>query len=357
MRLRELEIEHYGLFAAQNFQFAGDSLQLVYGPNEAGKTTLLQLIREVLFGFPLRLHPYAFATHNGEMAAVATCELANGRRIRFRRRKGRRAIVVGQYESSGEPIDETSLNQLLGNASADLYRNIFGFSLDELSEGQESLERAKLSEALYGSALGRLAGFRQVLDELQQQQEQLFLPAATKRPINALLTTLRNQTRQLRGEQLRPRDYEQWEQELAQLRSQVQQLRQQRDDLQRQQLRCEQLAQAVQLWQRMKMLRATVTELQVPGEFPRDGLARLKQAQQARDQLAKELADFRQEMAQVCQQGEEVEVPRELLDADESISQLAEQLEQVRGFRQDIPQRQQESASHWAGHHDAAGRT
>ena len=51
-------------FAAR-FGFGDGRFHLVCGPNEAGKTTLLQLIRELLFGFAVR-NPYAFPEHEGK---------------------------------------------------------------------------------------------------------------------------------------------------------------------------------------------------------------------------------------------------------------------------------------------------
>ncbi len=202
MRIRALDIEHFGLFSGREISFPTDSLQVIYGPNEAGKSTLLQLIREVLFGFQVR-NPYAFAEHAGEMAAVATLELADGRSVRFRRRKGRTKEVVGEMLDGSQPIDAPGLTRLLGNASAELFQNVFGFSLSELAAGQQSLQHAKLSEALYGGALGGLAGFRQVLEDLEQEQERLFSPTATKRPINQLVGDLRRQGKELRAAQLR----------------------------------------------------------------------------------------------------------------------------------------------------------
>ena len=50
MKIRQLEIENYGIFRDQKFEFDA-RLAVVFGPNEAGKSTLLQLIRELLFGF------------------------------------------------------------------------------------------------------------------------------------------------------------------------------------------------------------------------------------------------------------------------------------------------------------------
>ena len=85
---------------------------------------------------------------------------------------------------------------------------MFGFSLKELASGEESLRDARLSEALYGSALGGLAGFQTVLGDLTKQHEQLYLPSATKRTINMLISQIRSQQAAIRGVQLRPREYE-----------------------------------------------------------------------------------------------------------------------------------------------------
>ena len=85
MRLLELEIENFGIFSDCRLEFA-PGFQLVYGENEAGKSTLLQLIREVLFGFPHH-SPYAFDSHHGEMATSACMELADGTRWERRERE------------------------------------------------------------------------------------------------------------------------------------------------------------------------------------------------------------------------------------------------------------------------------
>ena len=88
MRLHEIEVENFGMFRGSRVGFGDGRFHLVCGPNEAGKSTLLQLIRELLFGFAVR-NPYAFPEHDGEMAATLSAEMRDGTHIRFRRRKGR----------------------------------------------------------------------------------------------------------------------------------------------------------------------------------------------------------------------------------------------------------------------------
>ena len=93
MKIREIDIENFGIFTDSHFDFGESSFQLIHGPNEAGKSTLLQLLRQLLFGFPTR-SPYQFETHAVEMAARALIDVVDGRRISFRRRKGRTSSVV-----------------------------------------------------------------------------------------------------------------------------------------------------------------------------------------------------------------------------------------------------------------------
>ena len=59
MRLLSLELEKFGAFADLRVAFRRDArLHVVYGPNEAGKTSALAAIGALLFGVPER-SPYA----------------------------------------------------------------------------------------------------------------------------------------------------------------------------------------------------------------------------------------------------------------------------------------------------------
>ena len=51
MRLNELYIDGFGHFHDRALGPMDSTLTVLYGPNEAGKSTLLAFIRTVLFGF------------------------------------------------------------------------------------------------------------------------------------------------------------------------------------------------------------------------------------------------------------------------------------------------------------------
>ena len=53
MQIKRLEIAGFGKFQQQQFEF-GDGLQVIYGLNESGKSTMRAFILGMLFGFPSR---------------------------------------------------------------------------------------------------------------------------------------------------------------------------------------------------------------------------------------------------------------------------------------------------------------
>ncbi|MDJ1632018.1 AAA family ATPase [Bacillus velezensis] len=52
MKITAMHIYQYGKFSDRSFQLSDSPVQVIYGLNEAGKTTLMSFIKSVLFGFP-----------------------------------------------------------------------------------------------------------------------------------------------------------------------------------------------------------------------------------------------------------------------------------------------------------------
>ena len=78
MRLLSLELEKFGAFADLRIAFRRDArLHVVYGPNEAGKTSALAAIGALLFGVPER-SPLAPASSTTCVSARRSCRLTAG---------------------------------------------------------------------------------------------------------------------------------------------------------------------------------------------------------------------------------------------------------------------------------------
>ncbi len=217
MKLLEIRAQNFGAFRDRHFDLGEDGFVLVSGPNEAGKSTLLQLVREVLFGFP---HSSSYAV-DGAMQAEAIAALRDGSRLTFRRRKGRKDVVEGRIEPGGAAVDEAKLMHLLGHTRPALYQNVFAFSLTELGDGASSFTRAELTltEALFGGSIGGLTHLPRVKRQLREEYESLFKPAAKKLPINELARVIKDEKKRLKEVAIKPARYQELEAQRAALKS------------------------------------------------------------------------------------------------------------------------------------------
>ena len=97
MRIDELILRAVGPFTGKDLDFSrGDlGLHVVFGPNEAGKSSALQALQAALFGFDDRSSA-GFLHGNAKLAVGAKLRTANGERIafvRYKKRKGSLSVL------------------------------------------------------------------------------------------------------------------------------------------------------------------------------------------------------------------------------------------------------------------------
>lgn len=97
MRFQRLQIPAFGPFTNLELQFAEQpaDLHVIYGANEAGKSSLLRAIRDLLFGVHGQsadnfLHDY------GELRIKGEILNRSGQKLIFQRRKGNRNTLLAE---------------------------------------------------------------------------------------------------------------------------------------------------------------------------------------------------------------------------------------------------------------------
>ncbi len=136
MRIRTLELEKFGAFDALRLRFRSDArVHVVYGPNEAGKSTALAAVGALLYGVPDRT-PYAFRYPAQDLRIGAELVGRDGSLLAVRRRKGRRNTLV---DEAGAPLPDEALDALLGGVGEDAFRRSFGLDAAALREGGKAM--------------------------------------------------------------------------------------------------------------------------------------------------------------------------------------------------------------------------
>ena len=137
MEIREIQIDGFGVFSANKLKDVSSGLNIIYGPNEFGKTTLLEFIRSMLFGFPgknQKINQYT-PVNGGDLGGIMKCTLASGQLISVSRQAGKKDGPVIRTESTDNQ-GQSYLDSLLGYATKNVFKNLYAFTIDELHDIQ-----------------------------------------------------------------------------------------------------------------------------------------------------------------------------------------------------------------------------
>ncbi len=197
MKIGQLKLLAYGPFTGRILDFCGNGygLHVIFGPNEAGKSTALRALIGFLYGFGHRVED-AWLHANKNLCVGGLITLPDGSRLNLTRHKRRKNDLID--EDTHEPIDQAALDHCLGRMGRETFAHAFGISHDSLRQGVESILAAggDLGQALFAAGSG-LNTLKKVIERLENQQSLLFAPRAQKAQINAGISELN----QLRKEQ------------------------------------------------------------------------------------------------------------------------------------------------------------
>ena len=174
MRLRRLNLIRYGHFTDNSFELpAGKSdIHVVFGPNEAGKSTVLAAIEDMLFGIPMH-SPYDFLHDYNSMRIGALLENTS-ESLEVLRRKGNKDTLL---DPVGSPIagGEGVLTPYLAGADRSFFERMFNLDHVRLEVGGREILEAKddVGQMLFSAGIG-IAGLRERLNELRSEADELW---------------------------------------------------------------------------------------------------------------------------------------------------------------------------------------
>ena len=193
MKLKKIDIEGFGVWNGLAIDDLADTTTVVYGPNEAGKTTLMQFVRAVLYGFtPERRKKYVPPVNGGNPGGRLLLADAVGQFHIHRTASitdlpevpGPLSII----DDRGEPRDAQKLDDLLAGVDEPTYNNVFAIGLKEIQE-LGSLDETAAADYLYKltSGLDRVSLIDVMRDTAAESQRLLSENASEPAIIPSLL--------------------------------------------------------------------------------------------------------------------------------------------------------------------------
>jgi uncharacterized protein YhaN len=186
MEIQELNLMAFGPFTDRVLEFSksGSGLHIVYGPNEAGKSSSLRGLKGLLFGIPVKTTDN-FLHENKSMRIAATLGCASGQALTFVRRKGNKSTLLAP---DGSQLDDAALLPYLHGVSAEIFQMLFGIDHETLVQGgQEILEqKGEIGQALFAASMGS-ASLHAALEQLETESDALFKPRGSTQTVNGYL--------------------------------------------------------------------------------------------------------------------------------------------------------------------------
>ncbi|MFZ1933532.1 MAG: AAA family ATPase [Thermoguttaceae bacterium] len=187
MKITNLDVDGYGVWSGLRIEHFSDALNVFYGPNEAGKTTLLQFIRSMLYGFSPQRRRYLPPLHGGRAGGTLDVASPHGR------------FQISRHDSAddGTPGEQLTLTApdgtrqgehfvkvLLSNVDETVFNNVFAVGLREIQE-LATLSDTEAAELLYNLTAGLdRVSLVEVLQELDASRNRIL--DAAGRPCQVL---------------------------------------------------------------------------------------------------------------------------------------------------------------------------
>lgn len=321
MKVEVLDLVAFGPFDRRRLDLVArpSALNLVYGPNEAGKSSALRALKALLYGIEERT-PDHFIHPNERLRIAGRLRNSAGEAIEFTRRKGRKNTLL---DADGEPIDPAALSAYLHGVSGELFSSLFGIDHHGLRQGGQAIldQHGDVGQALYSAALGNPALHR-LLGELDAEADALFRPRGSKQVINAALKAHAEISRELRERSLSAPRWEEQRRALERTEADLAQVQQRLADDRSELNRLRRLQRLLPKFARCSELRRRRTELGEVTLLAGDFGQRRQRAQQARAEAEAVLVRARPRHAAAAEQLAGLAVDQSLLDQADRVDEL-----------------------------------
>ncbi|MEO8722669.1 MAG: AAA family ATPase [Sphingobium sp.] len=341
MRLTELSLEKYGGCASRELTIPETAgLTVVYGANEAGKSTCLEAISDFLFSIPKNTQRGSLFGYDG-MRIGASMLMADGSTLTLKRRKGNGKTLA---DLSGTALDDTVLGPVLGAITRERFETLFGLNHETLRNGGERLLHADGDIGrLIVEAGGGLRTLVSRLEAIDAEADKLF---DTRRSVNRAfyqqLAAFEVAEKTARGAQLTRETFEQTRKASLAAGEKLEALRTERRSLGASTSRLERVLRVAPHLRQLASLTQDLVGYDDVASFPEDFAAKMRAALDQRNGAEERLEDTIERRNRLKARLDVLVVNPGLKAAEQRVRDLAERAIHVSKARSDRANRQRE---------------
>ena len=208
MRLDRLDLVRYGKFTDRSLDFGAPvpgkpDFHLVYGPNEAGKSTLFSAYLDLLFGIE-KSSAYGFLHGYNLMRVGGRLSVGSERHEAYRLKRNQASLVA----ADDRPLPDALFAAVLGGMDRNAYRTMFSLDDESIEKGGEDILKSEgeLGAMLFSASSG-LSDMASGLAALKLEADEFYRPSGRKHGLSALKAEIESLGAERKALDVAARDY------------------------------------------------------------------------------------------------------------------------------------------------------
>lgn len=206
MKILSIEIVGFGKWQQKTITFS-DSNQLIYGRNEAGKSTVYQFIQAILFGFPTKgkkrknYIPKGGGSYGGRLWLEHPVH-GKVQVERFKElNKGQAKVYMGEQVG-----DEALLTKILHPLTKELFQTVFTFQQEQLTE-LEKLDEEELQQSLLALGISGSDQMLKVREAYSKNAQDIYKTKGIRPLLNVQLESYQELTEKIRHKEEEEKEF------------------------------------------------------------------------------------------------------------------------------------------------------
>ncbi|MGN4929526.1 AAA family ATPase [Bacillus cereus group sp. MYBK14-1] len=331
MRIEKLHIYGYGKL--ENVEMDLSLLTVLYGENEAGKSTIRSFMKSILFGFPTRGQRRYEPKEGGKYGGAMTVQTEQYGRLKIERLPKTAAGEVTVYFEDGKTGGEEILNDILSGMNESLFESVFSFDMHGL-QNIHQLGEADIGNYLFSASAVGSDALLQLDKKLEKEMDQRFKPSGRKPEINVSLQEMKKLEEKMK----------EWQGKIGTYEKQVEQLKESEEKLASVRVEKESAEKRKQDYEILAALEPLVIEKRVhekvleneSGQFPVNGMARYEAMKAKMEPLELQVDSLHKKIETVQSEIASIQIDEEFLQKESYVEELRMQHMSYENARQEM---------------------
>ncbi|WP_249709159.1 AAA family ATPase [Bacillus cereus] len=331
MRMEKLHIYGYGKL--ENVEMDLSMLTVLYGENEAGKSTIRSFMKSILFGFPTRGQRRYEPKEGGKYGGAITVQTEKYGRLKIERLPKTAAGEVTVYFEDGKMGGEEILNDILTGMNESLFESVFSFDMHGL-QNIHQLGEADIGNYLFSASAVGSDALLQLDKKLEKEMDQRFKPSGRKPEINVSLQEMKKLEEKMK----------EWQGKIGTYEKQVEQLKESEEKLASVRAEKESAEKRKQDYEILAALEPLVIEKRAyekvleneNGQFPVNGMARYEAIKAKMEPLQLQVDSLHKKIETVQLEMESIQIDEEFLQKESYVEELRMQHMSYENARQEM---------------------